>query len=98
MDTKRDTPKYYKDAPTHLYAKLFKFRTEHQIKRFEFNGKTIEYIATGKIAPFQIINIGVWFSVDDDLLSISSNFRPLSNFIAPHTYKITDKSKSNPQK
>jgi hypothetical protein len=48
MDKKRTTPKYYKDAPPHLYAKLLKFRKEHQKKQFEFNGKSIEYIAVGK--------------------------------------------------
>jgi hypothetical protein len=32
--------------------------------------------------------IGVWFSVDDDLLSISSNFRPLSDFIANQEYTL----------
>ncbi len=47
MDTKTNTPKYYKDAPPHLYEKLIKFRQEHHINRFELNGKTIEYIATG---------------------------------------------------
>jgi len=48
MDTNRITPKYYKDAPPHLYAKLLKFRKEHHIKQIEFNGKMIEYIAAGK--------------------------------------------------
>lgn len=47
MDTEMITPKYYRDAPPHLYAELLKFRKEHHVKQFEFNGKTIEYIAAG---------------------------------------------------
>jgi hypothetical protein len=33
-----------------------------------------------------------------DFPSISSNFRPLSNFITYHTYKIKNTSTRNPQK
>jgi len=64
MDTKRATPKYYKDAPPNLYAKLLEFRKEHHIKRFEFNGKTVEYIAAGKGEKTLLMFHGAFGSAD----------------------------------
>ncbi|MCD6518084.1 MAG: alpha/beta hydrolase [Candidatus Aminicenantes bacterium] len=81
MDTKRATPKYYKDAPPHLYAKLLEFRKEHHIKRFEFNGKTVEYIAAGKGEKTLLMFHGAFGSADtpyNEILRLKDRFRVIT--------------------
>lgn len=81
MDKKRTPPKSYKDAPPHLYAKLLQFRKQHHRKKFEFNGKTIEYIAAGKGEKTLLMFHGAFGSAEtpySEILRLKDRYRVIT--------------------
>ena len=71
-------PKYYQDAPPHLYEKLLEFRKDYKIKQFTFNRKTVEYIAAGRGEKTLLMFHGALGSADtpyNEILRLKDHYR-----------------------
>ena len=70
--------KIYQNAPLKLYEKLLKFRDEYSMTQFEFNGKNVEYIATGNGNKTLLMFHGALGSADtpyNEILRLKDRFR-----------------------